>query len=255
MLFTEGGEGQVLIGHPKKMKILLYEGKAKRIYQTDEENVALVEYKDSATAFNGEKRAEITGKGRLNNEITSMLFEQLHEKGIESHFIKKLSSTEQLVKRLTIIPLEVVVRNVAAGSLAKRLGIEEGASLFKPIVEFYLKDDELGDPLVTVDHILQLEVATLAELDVLKLKALEINAVLSSTFNNLGVRLIDFKLEFGKDHSGRIILGDEISPDTCRLWDIKTNEKLDKDVFRRELGSLTETYEKILARLGGAING
>ena len=251
----KGEKGYSFIGYPKMMKTLLYEGKAKRIYQTNEANVVLVEYKDSATAFNGEKKAEITGKGRLNNEITSILFEELSGKGIESHFIKKISTTEQLVKRLTIIPLEVVVRNVVAGSLAKRLGIEEGTPLSKPIVEYYLKNDELGDPLVTVDHILELDVANLEELEILKMKALEINTVLSGIFTNMGVRLIDFKLEFGKDHSGRIILADEVSPDTCRLWDTKTNEKLDKDVFRRELGSLTETYEKILARLGGAING
>lgn len=237
------------------MKTLLYEGKAKKIYQTDDEKIVLVEYKDSATAFNGEKKAVITGKGRLNNEITSLLFLQLKEKGIESHFIKKISSTEQLVKKVEIIPLEVVVRNVVAGSLATRLGIEEGQKLSKPLVEFYLKDDNLGDPLVTLDHILELQVATIPELETLKQKALEVNAVLSSFFAELGIRLIDFKLEFGKDQAGEILLADEISPDTCRLWDAQTNEKLDKDVFRRDLGNITDTYEKILARLGGPIHG
>jgi len=233
------------------MKELLYEGKAKRIYKTDEENVVLVEYKDSATAFNGEKKAEITGKGRLNNEITSLLFLKLKEQGIESHFIKRISETEQLVKEVTIIPLEVVVRNVAAGSFSKRLGIEEGAPLSAPIVEFYLKDDALGDPLVTVDHILELKAATAEEITILREKALEVDAVLSSFFAEQGINLIDFKLEFGKDPQGQILLADEISPDTCRLWDQKTNEKLDKDVFRRDLGSLTDAYKTILTRLGG----
>ncbi|AGK52095.1 phosphoribosylaminoimidazolesuccinocarboxamide synthase [Bacillus sp. 1NLA3E] len=237
------------------MKELLYEGKAKRIYSTDDENIVLVEYKDSATAFNGEKKANITGKGRLNNEITSLLFLKLHEQGIETHFIKQLSETEQLVKKVSIIPLEVVTRNVAAGSLAKRLGMDEGQALSKPIVEFYYKDDDLGDPLVNVDHVLELKIATVDELETLKEKALNINAILSSFFAELGIRLIDFKLEFGKDHTGKIVLADEISPDTCRLWDAKTNEKLDKDVFRRDLGNLTDAYENILARLGGPQHG
>jgi phosphoribosylaminoimidazole-succinocarboxamide synthase len=233
------------------MAELLYEGKAKRIFSTDDEQTVLIEYKDSATAFNGQKKADITGKGRLNNEITSLLFLKLQEQGIPSHFIKRISETEQLVKRVTIIPLEVVVRNIAAGSLSKRLGIEEGKELTKPLVEFYLKNDDLGDPLLTTDHIDELNIATKEELTILKEKALKINIVLSSFFNELGINLIDFKLEFGKDAEGSILLADEISPDTCRLWDKKTNEKLDKDVFRRDLGSLTEAYENILARLGG----
>lgn len=233
------------------MKELLYEGKAKRIFQTDNEQTVLVEYKDSATAFNGEKKAEITGKGRLNNEITSLLFLKLKEMGIDSHFIERISETEQLVKKVTIIPLETVVRNVAAGSFSKRLGVEEGAELSAPIVEFYLKNDELGDPLVTNDHILELKLASAEEITILREKALKVNTVLSSFFAGLGIRLIDFKLEFGKDQNGQILLADEISPDTCRLWDKQTNEKLDKDVFRRDLGSLTAAYENILARLGG----
>jgi phosphoribosylaminoimidazole-succinocarboxamide synthase len=233
------------------MRELLYEGKAKRIFRTEDEQTVLIEYKDSATAFNGQKKADITGKGRLNNEITSLLFLKLQEQGIPSHFIKRISETEQLVKRVTIIPLEVVVRNIAAGSLSKRLGIEEGKELTKPLVEFYLKNDDLGDPLLTTDHIYELNIATKEELTILKEKALKINTVLSSFFNELGINLIDFKLEFGKDTEGNILLADEISPDTCRLWDKKTNEKLDKDVFRRDLGSLTEAYETILARLGG----
>jgi phosphoribosylaminoimidazole-succinocarboxamide synthase len=233
------------------MRELLYEGKAKRIFKTDDEQTVLIEYKDSATAFNGQKKADITGKGRLNNEITSLLFLKLKEQGIESHFIKQLSETEQLVKKVSIIPLEVVVRNVAAGSFSKRLGIEEGKELTKPMVEFYLKNDDLGDPLLTTDHIYELNVATAEEVAILKEKALQINTVLTGFFNELGINLIDFKLEFGKGADGEILLADEISPDTCRLWDKKTNEKLDKDVFRRDLGSLTEAYETVFNRLGG----
>jgi len=230
---------------------LLYEGKAKRIYATNEEDVVWVEYKDSATAFNGEKKATITGKGRLNNEITSLLFSKLEEQGIESHFIKRISVTEQLVKKVDIIPLETVVRNLSAGSFSKRVGMEEGISLLRPIVEFYYKDDALGDPLLTEDHIEILQLASKAEVEILKEKALEVNKVLAELFSEIGIRLVDFKLEFGKLGSGEIVLADEISPDTCRLWDMETNEKLDKDVFRRNLGSLTDAYETIFARLGG----
>lgn len=232
-------------------RALLYEGKAKRVYQTDDENLVWLEYKDSATAFNGEKKEQIMGKGKLNNEITSLIFSKLEKEGIASHFVKKLSETEQLVKKVRIIPLEVVVRNVAAGSFSKRLGIEEGNPLSKPLVEFYYKDDALGDPLITDDHIEELQVATKGEVALLKEKALHVNDVLSKLFLELNIRLIDFKLEFGKDAEGNIVLADEISPDTCRLWDSNTNEKLDKDVFRRNLGSLTDAYENILARLGG----
>lgn len=230
---------------------LLYEGKAKKVYETNDENIVWVEYKDSATAFNGEKKASITGKGRLNNEITSLLFSKIQKLGIDSHFIKKVSETEQLVKKVEIIPLETVVRNFSAGSFAKRLGVEEGAPLLRTIVEFYLKDDALGDPLLTEDHIEVLQLASKEDVAILKEKALKVNEVLSHLFKELGIRLVDFKLEFGKDQDGHILLADEISPDTCRLWDITTNEKLDKDVFRRDLGNLTDAYENILARLGG----
>jgi phosphoribosylaminoimidazole-succinocarboxamide synthase len=242
--FNEGAAGM-------KKGTLLYEGKAKKMYQTDDENIVWVEYKDSATAFNGEKKATITGKGRLNNEITSLIFSKLKELGVESHFISKISETEQLVKKLQIIPLETVVRNVSAGSFSKRLGIEEGKKLSRPIVEFYYKDDSLGDPLITEDHIDILNLANSNEVSALKQMALKVNEVLSEIFREIGVGLIDFKLEFGKESSGKIVLADEISPDTCRLWDLKTNEKLDKDVFRRDLGNLTDAYENILTRLGG----
>ena len=230
---------------------LLYEGKAKLVYSTTDENIVWIQYKNSATAFNGEKKADITGKGRLNNEITSLLFSMLTEAGIENHFIERKSETEQLVKKVDIIPLEVVVRNITAGSMAKRLGIEEGITLEEPIVEFYYKDDSLGDPLITEDHVQILKLATPAEVDILKHVARKVNVVLSEFFEKKNLRLVDFKLEFGKTEDGRIILADEVSPDTCRLWDKDTNEKLDKDVFRRNLGSLTDAYEKILARIGG----
>lgn len=230
---------------------LLYEGKAKRLYATENEEVLYVTYKDSATAFNGEKKAEIDGKGILNNKITTILFEQLKKYGIESHFIEQLSENDQLVKKVEIIPLEVVVRNIAAGSLSKRLGLEEGTLLKHPIVEFYLKDDELGDPLLTNAHLDLLEIASSEEIDTLQTMALKVNQVLLPIFSDIGVTLVDFKLEFGKTADGSILLADEISPDTCRLWDKETNKKLDKDVFRRNLGSLTEVYEIILSRLGG----
>ena len=229
---------------------LLYEGKAKRIYETNDPELLWIEYKDSATAFDGKKKAEIQGKGRLNNLISSIIFTKLQERDIDSHFVQQLSETEQLVKKVAIIPLETVVRNYAAGSISKRLGIPEGEKLRRPIVEFYYKDDALGDPLLTEEHIEILDLASQEEVELLKTKALAVNKVLTELFAELGVKLIDFKLEFGRDSQGNVLLADEISPDTCRLWDMETNEKLDKDVFRRDLGSLTEAYAAILARLG-----
>ena len=228
---------------------LLYEGKAKRVYATSDPELLWIEYKDSATAFDGKKKAEIEGKGRLNNLISSIIFTRLRERGIHSHFVQQLSETEQLVKKVEIIPLEVVVRSYAAGSISKRLGIPEGTELPRPIVEFYYKNDALGDPLLTEDHIEILSLASKAEVKLLKEKALKVNQVLSELFRQLGIKLVDFKLEFGRDSQGNILLADEISPDTCRLWDLETGERLDKDVFRRDLGSLTEAYEAILARL------
>ncbi|TWT13494.1 phosphoribosylaminoimidazolesuccinocarboxamide synthase [Planomicrobium sp. CPCC 101079] len=230
---------------------LLYEGKAKRLYATNKPEILWVEYKDSATAFNGEKKADIAGKGTLNNKITSLLFEKLQKAGIASHFVEQLSDREQLVQQVSIIPIEVVVRNIVAGSMAKRLGISEGTVLARPIIEFYLKNDELGDPIITEDHIELLELATPDEVAQLREKAGVINQVLIGFFKEIGVDLIDFKIEFGRDSAGSILLADEISPDTCRLWDAKTKQKLDKDVFRRDLGNLTDAYELILTRLGG----
>lgn len=230
---------------------LLYEGKAKKIYETNEKDVLFVTYKDSATAFNGEKKAEIKGKGVLNNEISSLLFTKLNEQGIPTHFIERISPVEQLVKRVTIIPLEVVVRNVVAGSLSKRLGIAEGTPIQKPVIEYYYKNDDLGDPLINNAHIELLEIATNEDLEKIENIALKVNDILLKHFAERGVKLIDFKLEFGVTEGGTILLADEISPDTCRLWDAETNEKLDKDVFRRDIGNLTDAYAEILKRLGG----
>ncbi|WP_456318070.1 phosphoribosylaminoimidazolesuccinocarboxamide synthase [Priestia megaterium] len=230
---------------------LLYEGKAKKIYATDEQDVLWVAYKNEATAFNGQKKAEISGKAQLNNQISSLLFSMLHEQGITTHFVKQLSDHEQAVKKVEIVPLEVVVRNATAGSLAKRIGVEEGIRFEQPIVELYYKDDALGDPLILAEHAIFLKAATQEEIDSLKAQALQINEILSKFFKDKDISLVDFKLEFGRTSQGDIILADEISPDTCRFWDVHTNEKLDKDVFRRDLGGLTEAYEKILQRIGG----
>lgn len=230
---------------------LLYEGKAKRLYATEDEQVLFVEYKDSATAFNGEKKEEIDGKGNLNNKITTLIFEKLQVAGIASHFMERLSDNEQLVRKVDIIPIEVVVRNIAAGSLAKRIGYDEGTTLKRPIVEYYYKDDALGDPHITTEHIDILGIATESEVAELYKQVLRVNDVLQPIFAEVGVQLIDFKLEFGRDAAGNVLLADEISPDTCRLWDAKTGQKLDKDVFRRDLGNLTEVYEIILEKLGG----
>ena len=230
---------------------LLYEGKAKRLYATEDSNILFVEYKDSATAFNGEKKEEIAGKGVLNNRITTLIFEKLQSNGIVSHFVKRISDHEQLVRKVEIIPIELVVRNIAAGSLANRLGLEEGTSLKRPIVEYYYKNDDLGDPHISTEHIDVLGIATPEEVQALYDGGLRVNEVLRPLFAEVGVELIDFKLEFGRDAEGNVLLADEISPDTCRLWDAKTKQKLDKDVFRRNLGSLTEVYEIILTRLGG----
>jgi phosphoribosylaminoimidazole-succinocarboxamide synthase len=230
---------------------LLYEGKAKKIYATDEQDVLWVAYKNEATAFNGQKKAEISGKAQLNNQISSLLFSMLHEQGITTHFVKQLSDHEQAVKKVEIVPLEVVVRNATAGSLAKRIGVEEGIRFEQPIVELYYKDDALGDPLILAEHAIFLKAATQEEIDSLKAQALQINEILTKFFKDKDIFLVDFKLEFGRTSQGDIILADEISPDTCRFWDVHTNEKLDKDVFRRDLGGLTEAYEKILQRIGG----
>ena len=229
--------------------MLLYEGKAKQVYSTDNENEYIVYYKDDATAFNGEKKASIQSKGILNNKICTIMFEILEKAGIKTHFIKALSDREQLVKKVTILPLEVIVRNITAGSFCKRYGVEEGIVLDKPIFEMSYKNDEYGDPLVNDDHAIALKLATQEEIDYIREQTLKINEIMKEFFLKLNLKLVDFKLEFGKDTDGNIILADEISPDTCRLWDVNTNEKLDKDRFRRDLGDLIQGYEEVLSRM------
>ena len=229
--------------------MLLYEGKAKKIFSTENENEFIVYYKDDATAFNGEKKAEISSKGILNNKISTIMFEELAKEGIESHFIKSLSDREMLVKKVEISPLEVIVRNITAGSFCKRYGFEEGVVLDTPIFEMSYKNDELGDPLLNDDHAVVLKLATREELAFLRTQTLKINEIMKKLFLKMDLKLVDFKLEFGKDTEGNIILADEISPDTCRLWDVNTNEKLDKDIFRRDLGDLVQGYEEVLSRM------
>ena len=229
--------------------MLLYEGKAKKIFSTENDNEFVVYYKDDATAFNGEKKAEISSKGILNNKISTIMFEELAKEGIESHFIKSLSDREMLVKKVEILPLEVIVRNITAGSFCKRYGVEEGIVLDQPIFEMSYKNDEFGDPLLNDDHAIALKLATKEEIEFLRAQTLKINEIMKKFFLKMDLKLVDFKLEFGKDVDGNIILADEISPDTCRLWDVNTNEKLDKDRFRRDLGDLVEGYEEVLARL------
>lgn len=228
---------------------LLYEGKAKQLFQTDDPEAIWVEYLNQATALNGAKKDQINGKGELNNQITSLIFDFLAGKGIKNHFIKRLSATEQLIQSVEIIPLEVVVRNVAAGSFSKRLAIPEGTALKKPIVEFYYKNDALDDPMIIDDHIRFLEIATDEELAILRHMALEVDQALIELFDSMAIQLIDFKLEFGRQKDGTILLADEISPDTCRLWDKKTQEHLDKDIYRRDLGDIIPVYQEVLNRL------
>lgn len=228
---------------------MLYEGKAKQVYATDDPEKVIIHYKDAATAFNGEKKADIDNKGRLNNEISTIIFNRLKEAGVPTHHIETLNDRDQLCHKVDIVPLEVIVRNVIAGSMAKRLGIEEGTPAKSTIFEICYKDDALGDPLINDHHAVALGAATYEELaDIYDMTA-RINKVLQDMFAEIGIRLIDFKIEFGKKADGTIVLADEISPDTCRLWDAKTNEKLDKDRFRRDLGNVIEAYEEIDARL------
>lgn len=229
--------------------MLLYEGKAKQVYSTDNENEYVVYYKDDATAFNGEKKAEISSKGILNNKISTIIFEMLKENNINTHFIKNLSDREMLVKKVEILPLEVIVRNIAAGSICKRVGLEEGVIFDEPIFEISYKNDAYGDPMLNDDYAVAMKLATREELKFLREETLKINELLKAFFLKLNLKLVDFKIEFGKDSEGNIILADEVSPDTCRLWDVNTNEKLDKDRFRRDLGDLVEGYTEVLSRM------
>lgn len=227
----------------------LYEGKAKQIYATDDLDKIIIYYKDDATAFNGIKKDTIESKGVLNNQITELIFHHLEKNGIKTHFINRLNEREQLCRKVTIVPLEVIIRNVIAGSMAKRLNIAEGTVPSNVVFELSYKCDELGDPLINDDHAVALNAVTYEELAEIKRQALKINAVMKELFLAQGIDLIDFKIEFGRTSTGEIILADEISPDTCRLWDSKTKEKLDKDRFRRDLGNVVEAYKEIFSRL------
>lgn len=232
---------------------MIYEGKAKILYEGPEPNTIVQYFKDDATAFNAEKKDVIDGKGVLNNMISERFMTGLSEVGIQTHFIKRLNMREQLVRSVEVVPLEVVVRNVAAGSMSKRLGIKEGTPLSRPIVEFYYKDDDLGDPLVTEDQITAMQWASSRELDDMITIALRVNDFMSGMMHGVGIKLIDFKIEIGRDYDGdyhRLIVADEISPDSCRLWDIETGRKLDKDVFREDLGDLADAYTEVAKRLG-----
>ncbi len=227
----------------------LYEGKAKKVYKTDDEDLLIVDYKDDATAFNGEKKGTIVGKGAINNRMTNYVFQVLEKNGVPTHFVEELSNTETLVKKVEIVPLEVIIRNVAAGSFSKRLGVEEGKELLCPTLEFSYKDDDLGDPLINSYFALALGLATKEEIDKITEYAFKVNEVLKKFFKEAGIDLIDFKIEFGR-YKNTIILADEISPDTCRLWDSKTKEKLDKDRFRRDLGGVEDAYKEVMKRIG-----
>jgi phosphoribosylaminoimidazole-succinocarboxamide synthase len=232
---------------------MLYEGKAKKVFKTDDSDNVIIFYKDDATAFNGEKKGQIEDKGVLNNTITSMLFEVLEKHGVKTHFVKKLNDREQLCKKVEIVPLEVIVRNVAAGSMAKRLELSEGFELKTTVFEICYKNDGLGDPLINDYHAVAIGLATFEELKKMYEMAARVNKILKEFFAKQSIKLIDFKLEFGR-FNGELLLADEISPDTCRFWDTATGEKLDKDRFRRDLGNVKEAYREILKRIGGEIN-
>ena len=227
----------------------IYEGKAKKVFSTDDPAYYIVEYKDDATAFNGLKHGTIAGKGVINNKMSNAMFTLLEKHGVKTHFVEQINDRETVVKAVKIVPLEIIIRNVAAGSFSKRYGVEEGRELKCPTLEFSLKDDALNDPLINDSHILALGVADEKELEAIRNMAFKVNEVLKEFFAGIGVRLIDFKIEAGRLPSGEIILADEISPDTCRFWDAKTNEKLDKDRFRRDLGGVEEAYQEIFSRI------
>ena len=229
----------------------LYEGKAKKVYATDDPEVVIVSYKDDATAFNGQKKGTITGKGAINNRMTNNLMRRLEAAGVPTHYIEELNDRETAVKKVSIVPLEVIVRNISAGSFAKRYGVEEGIVFDEPTFEFSYKNDDLGDPLLNTSHALALKLATKEEIALIRKYTMMVNDLLRGFMKEIGIDLVDFKLEFGKTADGTIVLADEISPDTCRLWDEKTHEKLDKDRFRRDLGGAEEAYEEVMRRLMG----
>ncbi len=229
----------------------LYEGKAKKVFATDDPELYIVDYKDDATAFNGEKKGTIAGKGVINNVMSNHMFQILEKQGVPTHFVEQLSERETVVKKVSIVPLEVIIRNISAGSFAKRYGVEEGIVFARPTVEFSYKNDDLGDPLINDYHAMALGLATAEEIEKIKAMAFQVNEVMKAYFDKLNVILVDFKLEFGKTSDGAIILADEISPDTCRLWDKDTKEKLDKDRFRRDMGGVEEAYQEVMRRLMG----
>ena len=229
----------------------LYEGKAKKVFATDDPNLVIVDYKDDATAFNGLKKGSIAGKGVINNVMSNHMFQLLEKQGVPTHFVEQLSERETLVKKVSIVPLEVIIRNISAGSFAKRFGVEEGIVFDEPTIEFSYKNDDLGDPLMNAYHAVALKAATGEEIETIKAMHFKVNEVMKQYFDSLNVILVDFKLEFGKTADGKIVLADEISPDTCRLWDKTTKEKLDKDRFRRDLGGVEEAYQEIMKRVMG----
>ena len=228
----------------------LYEGKAKKVWATEDPDIVIVDYKDDATAFNGLKKGTIAGKGVVNNKMSNYLMQILEKKGVKTHFVEELSDRETAVKKVTIVPLEVIIRNRAAGSICRRLGLEEGMDFVCPSIEFSYKDDDLGDPLINGYHAVSCGFATREEVELIKEMAFTVNDVLKEYFASIGVELIDFKLEFGKTNDGTIVLADEISPDTCRFWDINTHEKLDKDRFRRDMGGVEDAYAEMMKRVG-----
>ena len=227
----------------------LYEGKAKKVYETDAQGLLIVSYKDDATAFNGLKKGTISGKGIINNRMSNILMQRLEKGGIPTHFVEELNERETVVRRVSIVPLEVIVRNIAAGSFSQRYGVVEGEVFASPTIEFSYKNDELGDPLINDYHAIALKLATVEELETIKRSAFAVNEQLKSFWKDCGVTLVDFKLEFGRLGNGTIVLADEISPDTCRLWDSRTGEKLDKDRFRRDLGGVEDAYAEVMKRL------
>ena len=229
---------------------MLYEGKAKKVFATEEPEIYIVSYKDDATAFNGQKKGTIVGKGVVNNRMSNFMFRLLEKQGIPTHYVEELNDRETAVKKVSIVPLEVIVRNTAAGSLSKRLGLPEGTPMKTPVLEYSYKNDELGDPMVNDYHILAMELATREELAEIAEMSFKINKLMVEFFRSVGVDLIDFKIEFGKTTDGKIILADEISPDTCRFWDVETHEKLDKDRFRRDMGGVEEAYDEMMKRIG-----
>ena len=229
----------------------LYEGKAKKVYATDDENLVIVSYKDDATAFNGLKKGTIVGKGVVNNKVTNHLMQLLEQEGVPTHFVEELSDRDTVVKHVSIVPLEVIIRNISAGSFAKRFGVEEGIVFDEPTIEFSYKNDDLGDPLMNAYHARALKLATAEEIETIKAMAFKVNEVLKAFFKAVNVDLVDFKLEFGRLNDGTIVLADEISPDTCRFWDSTTHEKLDKDRFRRDLGNVEDAYSEMMRRILG----